>query len=79
MTDMLSFVHIIEKLYGDRYKLPKSYFPKWLLGLIGGLFGLSSEFVKKNVGISMKLDASKSIEQLKLSYIPLDQIASSKD
>ena len=87
VTDMLSFVHIIGTLYGDRYKLPKSYHPKWLLGLIGGLFGLSSEFVKKNVGIPMKLDASKSIEKLKLNYIPLDQtvkdmvdqIASSKD
>lgn len=43
--------------------------------------------LKKNVGIPMKLDASKSIEKLKLSYIPLDQtvkdmvdqITSSKD
>jgi nucleoside-diphosphate-sugar epimerase len=73
VTDMLSFVHIIGKLYGDRYKLPKAYLPKWLLGLIGGLFGLSPKFVKNNVGIPLKLDASKSIGKLNLSYIPLDQ------
>ncbi len=73
VTDMLSFVQIVRDLYGDRYKLPKSYLPKWLLSIIGGLFGLSREFVKKNVGIPIALDATKSKEKLKLSYIPLEQ------
>jgi nucleoside-diphosphate-sugar epimerase len=73
VTDMLSFVQIVRDLYGDRYKLPKSYLPKWLLSLIGGLFGLSREFVKKNVGIPIALDATKSKEKLKLSYTPLEQ------
>ncbi len=73
VTDMLSFVNIIGKLYGDKYKLPKSYLPKWLLGLIGGLFGLSPKFVKNNVGIPLKLDSTKSKEKLNLKYIPLEQ------
>ena len=70
---MLSFVNIIGKLYGDKYKLPKSYLPKWLLVLIGGLFGLSPKFVKNNVGIPLKLDSTKSKEKLNLKYIPLEQ------
>ncbi len=73
VTDMLSFVQIVRDLYGDRYKLPKSYLPKWLLSLIGGLFGLSPKFVKNNVGIPLALDATKSKEKLKLNYIPLEQ------
>jgi nucleoside-diphosphate-sugar epimerase len=73
VTDMLSFVNIIGKLYGDKYKLPKPYLPKWLLGLIGGLFGLSPKFVKNNVGIPLKLDSTKSKEKLNLKYIPLEQ------
>ena len=38
---------------------------KWLLSLIGGFFGLSRKYVKNNIGIPIKLDSSKSIDQLK--------------
>ena len=65
----------VRDLYGDKYKLPKSYLPKWLLSLIGGLFGLSPKFVKNNVGIPLVLDATKSKDKLKLTYIPLEQTA----
>jgi len=44
-----------------------------LLGLIGGLFGLSPKFVKNNVGIPLNMDATKSKEKLNLEYIPLEQ------
>ena len=73
VTDMLSFANIIRAHYGNRYKLPKSNNPKWLISLIGGLFGLSRKYVKNNVGIPLALDANKSIEKLKLKYIPLEQ------
>ena len=73
VTDMLSFANIIRAHYGNRYKLPKSNNPKWLISLIGGLFGLSRKFVKNNVGIPIALDANKSIDKLKLKYIPLEQ------
>ena len=63
----------VRDLYGDRYKLPKSYLPKWLLSLIGGLLGLSPKFVKNNVGIPLALDATKSKDKLQLTYIPLEQ------
>ena len=53
--------------------MPKSNNPKWLISLIGGLFGLSRKYVKNNVGIPLALDANKSIEKLKLKYIPLEQ------
>ncbi len=65
----------VRDLYGDKYKLPKSYLPKWLLSLIGGLFGLSPKFVKNNVGIPLVLDATKSKDKVKLTYIPLEQTA----
>ena len=73
VTDMLSFANIIREHYGNKYKLPKSNNPKWLVSLIGGLFGLSRKYVKNNVGIPIQLDASKSIEKLNLNYIPLEQ------
>ena len=72
-TDILSYANIIEKQFGDRYKLPKANQPKWLLAIIGRLFGLSPKFVRNNVGIPIQLDASKSKENLNLNYIPLEQ------
>ena len=72
-TDMLSFINIIKGHYGNAYKLPKSFAPKWLLGLIGGLFGVTRKFVKNNVGHPIALNNSKSKTALKLDYIPLEQ------
>lgn len=73
VTEMLSFANIIRAHYGATYKLPKSNNPKWLVSIIGGLFGLSRKFVKNNVGIPIQVDATKSIEKLNLNYIPLEQ------
>jgi nucleoside-diphosphate-sugar epimerase len=75
VTDFLSFANIIREHFGNTYKLPKSNLPKWLVSLIGGLFGLSRKYVKNNVGIPIQLDASKSKEKLNLNYIPLEQTA----
>ncbi len=68
VTEMLSRAH-----YGATYKLPKSNNPKWLVSIIGGLFGLSRKIVKNNVGIPIRMDTTKSIEKLNLNYIPLEQ------
>jgi len=73
VTDMLSFANIIRAHYGNTYKLPKSNNPKWLMKLIGGLFGLSRKYVKNNVEIPIQMDTTKSIEKLNLNYIPLEQ------
>ena len=73
VSDILSYAKIIREQFGDTYKLPKSNHPKWVLELIGGLFGLSRKYVKNNVGIPIQLDASKSIEKLNMKYIPLEQ------
>jgi len=73
VTDILSFSNLIEAEYKDKYKLPKSNNPKWVLSLIGSFFGLSRKFVKNNVGIPIQFDTSKSIEKLHLTYTPLQQ------
>ena len=73
VTEMLSIANIIRAHYGATYKLPKSNNPKWLVSIIGGLFGLSRKYVKNNVGIPIRMDTTKSIEKLNLNYIPLEQ------
>ena len=72
-TDFLSFTNVIKQHYGDTYKLPKSFAPKWLLSLLGGLFGVTRKFVKNNVGHPLKLNTTKSKTALKLVYTPFEQ------
>ena len=45
--------------------------PKFLLYLIGWIFGSTFTFVKRNVGYPIRLNATKSINSLGLKYRPL--------
>jgi hypothetical protein len=47
--------------------------PKPLLMLIGGLFGVTARFVKRNVGYSIKLNTTKSRVKLGLEYRSFDE------
>lgn len=73
VAGFLDLVKIIISKYGEKYKLPKSFIPKWLLMIIGPIAGFSRKFVRNNVGHSIKLDNSKSKEKLGLEYIPFEK------
>ncbi|MFD1550906.1 diaminohydroxyphosphoribosylaminopyrimidine deaminase [Putridiphycobacter roseus] len=72
VASFLDMSKVISKKYGNTYKLPKSFAPKWLLSLIGGLFGVTRMFVKNNVGYHLKLNNNKSKTALKMEYIPFE-------
>ncbi|MCF8229312.1 MAG: aldehyde reductase [Bacteroidales bacterium] len=72
---MLDYAQIIREKYGNQYKLPKKESPKWLISLIGPLFGMKRGFVKRNVGYPIKLNASKSIKELGLNYTDIEKSA----
>jgi nucleoside-diphosphate-sugar epimerase len=72
-TDFMGLAAIITKLYGKKYKMPMMTAPKFMLYLIGGFFGVTSNFVKRNVGYPIKLNTSKSKEKLGLTYHNLDE------
>ncbi len=69
----LDLANSIEKSFPNTYKLPKSFAPKWIMSLIGFMFGVTRKFVKNNVGHPLKLNNSKSKLALKLNYIPFDK------
>jgi nucleoside-diphosphate-sugar epimerase len=73
VLNILSFANIIRDLYGDQFKLPRFNNPKWLISIIGGLFGLTRKFVKRNVGYPIRFDTSKSREKLELEYTPMEK------
>jgi nucleoside-diphosphate-sugar epimerase len=71
--NVMSLAKIIESAFPKKYKLPTMQSPKWLMSIIGPMFGVTRKFVKRNVGFKINLNASKSINELKLSYTPIEK------
>lgn len=71
--NMLQLTAILRNIFGKKYKLPRSNSPKWLMYLVGPLFGVNAKFVSRNVGYPIKLNASKSREKLMLTYTPIEK------
>jgi nucleoside-diphosphate-sugar epimerase len=70
-----SIVHLAEKLiarYGTRYSVSAKKLPKILFFLAGPFIGYSIRFVKRNVGIPIKIDNSLSIKDLGMVFRPVD-------
>jgi nucleoside-diphosphate-sugar epimerase len=71
--NLLGLVNIIRQLHGDKYKLPKSNSPKVLMYLLGPILGVSLRFVRRNIGYPIRINGSKSRNQLNMSYIPMEE------
>jgi len=69
---VIELAKIIENQFPKKYKLPKMKAPKFLMYIIGGLFGITGKFVKRNIGYPLKLNATKSKKQLGLEYYPIE-------
>ncbi len=70
---LLDVAKILRKKFGDDYKFPKKELPKFLIWLVGPSVGISRKFVKRNIGKDLKLDQSKSITELGMTYRPLEE------
>jgi nucleoside-diphosphate-sugar epimerase len=68
----MEFAMVVKKHYGGKYKLPFMTTPKFMLYLIGWAFGLTNAFISKNVGYPLKLNSTKSRDNLHLTYTPFD-------
>ncbi len=70
-----SMVHIAEKLvsrYGTRYNISTRKLPKLIFYLAGPFLGFSLKFVKRNIGIPIKIDNSMSISDLGMVFRPVE-------
>ncbi|PKP37848.1 MAG: diaminohydroxyphosphoribosylaminopyrimidine deaminase, partial [Bacteroidetes bacterium HGW-Bacteroidetes-15] len=66
--DVMGLGQFIRNNFGNKYKLPLMKAPKFILFLIGGLFGVTPKFVKRNVGHKILLNSDKSRNALGLQY-----------
>ncbi|MGR8934041.1 MAG: NAD-dependent epimerase/dehydratase family protein [Gammaproteobacteria bacterium] len=70
---LLSIAQAIEQNFPRRYKLPKRVLPKALTYLIGPLFGLTWQYLRKNIGNAVAFDNTASKERLGIDYLPFSQ------
>lgn len=70
---VLDLAKIISNNFPGKYKMPKIKAPKFLMYLMGPLFGVTGKFVSRNVGHKISLNNSKSINSLGLVYTKTDQ------
>ena len=72
-ASIMDLAQTVRQKFGSKYKLPLMKSPKLMLHLVGWLFGLTSKFISRNVGYPLKLNATKSKQDLGLKYTPLEQ------
>jgi len=70
---VMKMTQIIETAFPNKFKLPKMKSPKWLMLLIGPLFGVTRQFVKLNIGHPLKLNNSKGKRELGMTYTPIEK------
>jgi nucleoside-diphosphate-sugar epimerase len=71
-TNFMGLADSIRKNFGNKYRLPKMKAPKFMLYIVGGLFGVTPKFVKQNVGYPIRFNTARSRENLGLQYRNFD-------
>ena len=68
---VFQMAQLIKTRFGNKYKLPTMQTPKFMLYLIGWMFGIGAKYIYRNVGYSVQLNTSKSRDDLGLKYTEL--------
>jgi len=70
---ILELANMLRPQFADQYPLPKKNAPKWLMTLLGPMFGIPRQFIRDNVGYPWKADNTKSIQALGMKYRSIDK------
>lgn len=73
---MLSFAEvarIVRPQHRRPWTLPTYILPNGLTRLIGPLFGLDGDYLRKHLGIRFAIDNQRSIDELGITYRPIEQ------
>ena len=74
-TDFLEMGTVLLPKYGDKFPLPKTALPKWLLMLIGPMTNklFTRKFIRNNVNVPWKADNSKIKRELGITFRPMQK------
>lgn len=66
--NLLDVGRIITESYQGKYNVPTRIIPKWLIWLVAPAIGLTRKFVSHNIDLPIKMDNSRSINDLQMQY-----------
>jgi dihydroflavonol-4-reductase len=72
-ASLVEVAAILRRKFGEGYPLPRRAAPKPVLWLLAPRFGFTRRYIARNVGIPVRLDNSRSVRELGMTYTPLEQ------
>ncbi|MFI1069255.1 NAD-dependent epimerase/dehydratase family protein [Streptomyces puniciscabiei] len=73
MTSFHEMARVILARHPRDLRLPRTRLPHWPVRILGPAFGLTQDYIRKHLGIRFRVDNSRSIRELGLSYRPLEE------
>ncbi|MFG2127006.1 NAD-dependent epimerase/dehydratase family protein [Streptomyces sp. NPDC048751] len=73
MTSFHQMSRILRKHHPRNLRLPRTALPHWPVRLLGPAFGLTQDYIRKHLGIRFRVDNSRSITELGLTYRPIEE------
>ncbi|MGW1747917.1 NAD-dependent epimerase/dehydratase family protein [Streptomyces sp. NPDC002092] len=73
MTSFHDMARIIRGRYPRDLRLPRTRLPHWPVRILGPAFGLTQDYIRKHLGIRFRVDNSRSVRELGISYRPVEE------
>ncbi|MGW0826150.1 NAD-dependent epimerase/dehydratase family protein [Streptomyces sp. NPDC002845] len=76
-AEMMTSFHEMSRIVRTRYprdlRLPRTPLPHWPVRILGPAFGLTQDYIRKHLGIRFRVDNSRSVHELGMTYRPIEQ------
>ncbi|MGW1807359.1 NAD-dependent epimerase/dehydratase family protein [Streptomyces sp. NPDC002078] len=73
MTSFHEMARILLAHHPLDLRLPRTRLPHWPVRVLGPAFGLTQDYIRRHLGIRFRVENSRSIRELGLSYRPLEE------
>ncbi|MER5220533.1 NAD-dependent epimerase/dehydratase family protein [Streptomyces flaveus] len=73
MTSFHEMSRIIRTRHPRDLRLPRTALPHWPVRVLGPAFGLTQDYIRKHLGIRFRVDNSRSVHELGITYRPIER------
>jgi nucleoside-diphosphate-sugar epimerase len=73
MTSFQDMARIIRTRHPRGLRIPRTALPHWPVRVLGPAFGLTQDYIRKHLGIRFRVDNSRSVRELGITYRPVEE------
>lgn len=73
MTSFHEMSRIIRTRYPRDPRIPRTALPHWPVRVLGPAFGLTQDYIRGHLGIRFRVDNSRSVHELGITYRPIEE------